>query len=321
MLKITNDADLIASVPSLLGYTPTESVVAVMLEGGVIRYTTRVDLSAIDANAASALGAVRVHTVDAALLVAVTADEERAFEALGVLTEQFPAHGVRVIGAFTVPTITAGAEWFDQITEQRGRIADPKGTELAAVLAFEGSHTAADSRESLLEAVADRLKLAPKANMTPALAASVRLTFAAETVAELLAARGGVVTADLAARVGLLAARAGGDRDALFVLGHGGHEVAGTETMLAVAAQLRDEPRAAVLTLAAVLSYVGVATSTAVTGVILDAARTGFTPVSAGKKLLDLLDHAIGGGMDPEVMRELIEIGAEAAVDLGVEID
>ena len=55
VVHVTGPAGLVASVPALLGFTPTESLVAVLLHGSRVVATMRCDVDTPPAHATAAL--------------------------------------------------------------------------------------------------------------------------------------------------------------------------------------------------------------------------------------------------------------------------
>lgn len=122
-LTVRSIEDLLALVPVVLGFAPTESIV--MLTFGAPRaFHARCDLpaSAADLPAATEqlLEPVLVHGVSCVILIVYSADERRATEAAWSLCGSFARADVRVLEAIR----TDGRCWFPALGQRTGVPAD-----------------------------------------------------------------------------------------------------------------------------------------------------------------------------------------------------
>lgn len=156
--RFSNPADIITTVPYLLGFTPSESLVAVELRGPrkrfgpILRYDIVTDGEAHDAVLPHVLAVARRDGWRRVLVIAFTADPESCGEAALALVQAFEAMGVEVEDAFC----TTGERWWCYTcTDERccpasGRQLDASTTHGAAEAVLAGL-TAAPSREALRE--------------------------------------------------------------------------------------------------------------------------------------------------------------------------
>jgi hypothetical protein len=102
--------DVLAAVPVLLGFVPTDSVVMLTF-GGRETFHARVDLPGsrdLDEAVGLLLEPARAHGVDIVLFVVYSARQRLAQRLLDRLGASFAAAGIRVVGAFRAD----GARWF-----------------------------------------------------------------------------------------------------------------------------------------------------------------------------------------------------------------
>src|SRR6476620_10023814 len=89
-LKVRRTEDLLAIVPYLLGFPPEESLVIVLVAGGRVALTARLDLP--DASSAAGIGGYvadlgRQHRASEVVLIAYTNDRDAAERLLGGMSE------------------------------------------------------------------------------------------------------------------------------------------------------------------------------------------------------------------------------------------
>lgn len=182
-VKLSNPQDVLAAVPHLLGFTPTDSLVVVTVHDAHVMprfgMTMRVDLPKPDQMYPLAdyllNGPLRNQRADAVLLVVIGRQKappsdrvDRSLSEKSIVDrDDIPHHdlidglhevlggaGIAVLHAAWTPEIRAGAPWlcYDHI-ECRGEIVDPKTSPLAAAMTAAGVVTFG-SREELQQLVA-----------------------------------------------------------------------------------------------------------------------------------------------------------------------
>lgn len=106
-----NPDDLLASVPVLLGFTPTESVVMLTL-GSTGSFHARIDLPRSPTDRGEViellLGPVLAHGVREVAFVVYAASDKGVRRLTEALVSAFAEHGIRVVGALHAN----GTEWF-----------------------------------------------------------------------------------------------------------------------------------------------------------------------------------------------------------------
>lgn len=148
-IRLANPSDVIAAVPTLIGFCPVESLVVVGTGGGPkIRITLRMDLPALvgDQTLADSLhGPLTVNGVHGVVLL-VVADSPPGVDAplpyqatVDVFQTVLTGCGIVVGHRLWVPAIAAGTPWrcYDE-PSCTGVVPDPAGTVLAATAAAHG---------------------------------------------------------------------------------------------------------------------------------------------------------------------------------------
>jgi hypothetical protein len=158
--RLHTRGDLIAALPALLGFYPTESIVVVYIREDRIALTARQDITGIDD--AAALVAPTEHTpTDAVHLAIVTAsDNDLPYEStVDTVRNAFRQAGIAVLGATWTPTISTGQRWrcYDD-PHLHGHLPDPATTVIAAAVTYAGQVTYPSRK-----AVADQLTPDPPA--------------------------------------------------------------------------------------------------------------------------------------------------------------
>lgn len=152
LLRLTGPQDLITAIPALLGFHPTDSLVAVSIgrDGGdYIRFTMRVDLPS-DSDAAAAAGEVlqtdAIRDSDELLFVVVGGGEppgpDRAPPCAGLvaaLVEECEQARIPVRAVVWVAGIAKDAPWSCyEACDCAGRLPDPASAPLAAEMVASG---------------------------------------------------------------------------------------------------------------------------------------------------------------------------------------
>ncbi|WP_028932843.1 DUF4192 domain-containing protein [Pseudonocardia spinosispora] len=150
-LRLTAPPDLVTAIPALLGFYPTESLVAVSIgrdDGEFIRFTMRIDLPP-DRDAAAAAHEVldidAVRESDELLFVVVGGGEPPGSDRdppraglIAALVEECLAQGIPVRAAVWAAEIAKDAPWSCYRTRDAGRLPDPASAPLAAEMVASG---------------------------------------------------------------------------------------------------------------------------------------------------------------------------------------
>lgn len=164
-IRLRDPGELIAAVPHILGYRPAESVVVCVHSGDKGRQITvcaRTDLPPPEHhwNVAEQLKLLMLRSkaeMVTVIIVGKAAESPPPLPHLPfvqAIASVFSTAGVMINHALWIPEITQGVDWrcYDAITQCRGHLPDPNGTELAAATAVDGIVTyanRADLRRSL----------------------------------------------------------------------------------------------------------------------------------------------------------------------------
>lgn len=314
MLTISSPSQLIASLPALLGFPPTESLVLVTLVEGCIGVVLRADLDgAADDVLANRMEAAAEFAArqgaDAAVIVVVDregyGDPVRA-AVLDGLADNFGVilrkHDVSVLGAHVVDRVDEGGHWrCADNCGAGGLIGDPAATEIAALAVATGRRMYADRAELTGVVAVDPVRVAALAPLVEKLGPVVDYHLA-EASARSVASRlvgGEVVDDDDLAAVGasLVDPQV---RDRLYRLAVADTAVEVELLWTVLARVLPDRWRVEALVLLAVCAFVrgdGPLTSVVV-GEALE--------VCPGHRMAGLLDVVVRGGVSPEEMAALL---------------
>jgi hypothetical protein len=298
---------VISAIPALLRFVPTNSIVAVMFgPAGTpreeIRFAIRFDLDRRQAQHFPDTCGLHSRDTAAAILVAICHPDHDA-QALDVLnTARAALHhrSIQVLQMLTTHSLTEAGRWSDPDTGDHGPTIAYTDAAITAEVVYQGS-SIRTSREALDAEFA-------LTHPAPYLAAANDFEeLTARTIAELHALITGIVdapTEDLATRAALIVTADVHIRDGLLRLGLG-NEQAAAHTWTALAAQLRGQARAEVLTIAAFNYYIsgdGVRAGTAIDHVA-DTVEAAELPLPT---LADLLNAALLAGLEPEKIRLII---------------
>ncbi|QSE87023.1 DUF4192 domain-containing protein [Rhodococcus koreensis] len=329
MIRLSTATDVLAAIPAMLGFVPVQSIVAILFgesesDGTTVtrvilaaRYDADTEVSSI---AYQLSGIAARENATGAILTAVVAGPgaSTALDNMAMVGDGLEAHGARVVMSLHTAEITTGAQWINLETLERGAVTDPSTSEVTAHVVAEGR-----SVETTRAALAARYGIAAEADPRAAAesAAEQGEDFPRTTITELAAVVQGRETpsADLAARVGLLAAINPALRDALLSLAHYGAADAHA-AMLLVANQVRGVARVQTLTITGMFAYLDGRGAEA--GIAFDAARDAAeTAPETHTGLLDMLEIAIQDSIRPDAIARLVTIGVEVAEKLGVEFN
>lgn len=140
-VRIDTPGSLVAAVPALLGFVPTESIVCIALKDTRVAVSIRIDIEAVTDDPRSAGYLVTQFEAatdfDSLLLIAVAADVTRREKALRAVTVACMAAGHVVKDSIHVSAIEAGKRWRN-LEGVSGALTDPASTQLAAVTAAMG---------------------------------------------------------------------------------------------------------------------------------------------------------------------------------------
>ncbi|CRK57055.1 conserved hypothetical protein [Alloactinosynnema sp. L-07] len=147
-IRVQDPGDFIASIPAILGFTPSDSLVVQIVDGP----TLRVDLP----TAAGTSGLSR-HVTDVVsrhghtvILVVVGGHDDTATSARDLISRligDLSDAGVETRAAWWVSSIAAGERWTCSRGDRHGIVPDPTATVAAAKRAFRGMPTYSSSAE------------------------------------------------------------------------------------------------------------------------------------------------------------------------------
>ncbi|OPX08361.1 DUF4192 domain-containing protein [Mycobacterium sp. AT1] len=308
-INLTSNTDVVNLIPALLGFVPTNSIVAIVLDDHGDSFTVycgaRYDSDATLDVAAQFADVLPLQDADGphrpVLLVAVAdVDHQRHASAhLDAVTHHVTARGATVVKRLHTPHLEAGHTWTDVDTGQTGTTADYRTSEVALQMAVEHGRTVEATRETIAAEFAPG-DPAPEAEITDDTADLV--TQAILGVYAALNDPDGL-TPQLVANAGHLITASVTHRDALLVVSTTRPE-GGATVWTRMARQLRGPARIEALTIAAACFYVG--HDTVRTSIALEAAHD--TAVAAGlddTNLVLLLDTAVQTAVPPTKIRQL----------------
>lgn len=298
---LRSTAEILASLPAVLGYVPTSRVIVIATHrpngrSEELRLALATDINTDPANLsdfARVCGLTR-HNVTGAILVAITERQHRqeATAVLDALTNSLIGAQIRVYRRIFTTSIDAGTLWSDIDTNDSGITTDYRDTQFAAQAVSDGRVIAA-SRADIDAELAETAPAAPAkavdttdARQVEALANELIEAIASGNPAADLASRiGGVIVSDINLRDLLVGVSARTPGRAAIV-------------WTRMSSQLRGPARIQGLTIAAAMAYGsgdGVRAGSA-----LDAARDlANNTNTAYPSLARLLDVALQGGIPP----------------------
>lgn len=154
-IRVEEPGELIASVPTLIGYTPARSLVTITLRARLLGMASRIDLppeSDYPRVAAHIAGAHARAEGDAVLAVIV--DAEQRANLVVALRRALAVVNLQLLGAYQVEEFTTGARWCSLLdTTVAGALPDPASTAIAAALVARGrvTHASRHDVETMLE--------------------------------------------------------------------------------------------------------------------------------------------------------------------------
>lgn len=311
MFALKSGSDLIEAIPAVLGFTPVDSLIALVVErsGGQLDRALRVDLGDMLQDGAAeqlarlaagggGVGVILVVVSREGALCPECAREYR--ELVATMAEVLAAQDAQVRGAYVVNRIEAGGRWRDIDGHASGVLNDPAGTALAVDRVAAGNRLYKDrgeigaliaidpKRVAALEGLL--VEVGPVASVSEAV---VTITGAVRRVA----GGHGLSNGEIAEIGSALADVRVRDRMAV-VAADGSQESAGAESLWAALARCLPQPwRAEALALLALSAYVrgdGV-----LAGIALEAALQE----APEHRLAALLHLALEAGLDPGKLR------------------
>ena len=309
-LSFATPAELIAALPHLLGFIPTNDIVALML--GPAHHQAEVPLRAaircpasIDPEQAQRFPS-RCHLTatqfPSALLIAVydPQDESHALRTLHTIRTALYRIGITVRRVLTTHNVTEPGRWTDPDTGFSGPTVPYTDSPATALGIVEG-RLIAPSRDEMQREFATT-EAAPQ----PDLEAQDITALIGATAADLHRAIFGnsLPTTDLAVRAAIVVTAHSALRDGFLRLGVG-HELVAGRTWTRIAAHHRGGVRAELLTMAAVSYYCGEDTVRAGMALTYAAAAT-CDDDSALPRLATIIHSALQAGMPPSRIRSVI---------------
>lgn len=294
-ITIRTAADLIAAVPALVRFVPTDSIVVIALTGNAATFTVRIDRTDVDTQTDRIVDALTRHRTTAVHIVSVSdhADKRAATTEHLILAHRLTGVA-RVQGNYWIPTLAEPATAQNLDTLEAIAV-DPTASLVAVAVAVEAGQRIERSRADIARrfARADHIPADDTAatNPGPVLEELAATVYADELPdARLIARTAAIITA---APV----------RDAMFRLATYG-TTAALEVATAVATHSRGQARVNALILAGWLAHCS--GNGAVTQIAYDAAdaETADTGIERSH-LLGLLRRAIEAGMTPTDVRSV----------------
>ncbi|WP_459960145.1 DUF4192 family protein, partial [Mycobacterium avium] len=252
-ITFSTEADIIAAAPAILGFAPTNSIVAYLLHrsptaGGLqLRSTIRFDVAVSIEQAANFPATVnlRPETTHAALLLAVC-DEPHEWHALNVLdtaSGALRAAGIPVLRRLLTRDVTAEGQWYDPDSGATGPTYPYTESLVTAHRALSGQRVSTSRSEIEAEfsylPPAPPMALADHGELVIQAAQDIADALEGHPISRSLPTRAGIViTADVAVRNAMIAAAAEHTDTAAYLWTHIGR-------------RLRGRPRAEALTIAA----------------------------------------------------------------------
>lgn len=302
-------ADIVAAAAALLGFAPTNSIVAYMLHrqpaagAMAVRTAIRFDVTISAEQAANFPATVnlRPETSHAAVLLAVCdqAHEWHALTILDTLRVALIEAGIPVLRRIITRDVTTEGQWYDPDSGATGPTYPYTDSLVTAHRVLGGDRVS--PRRSEIEAEFDYLPPAPpmalgdRGALVIQVAEEIADALQGQPINRSLPTRAGIaITADVAVRDAMIAAAAQHTDTAAYLWTH-------------IARRLRGQPRAEALTIAAACYYfLGDAVRA---GIAADAAlREAETTQSTPPRLAIMLLTALRSGLPPhQISRALID--------------
>ncbi|MDG4667934.1 DUF4192 family protein [Mycobacterium sp. 236(2023)] len=306
-LNLTSPADILAALPHILGYIPTDDLIALTFDTAhttphiTLRAAIRAPLTLTDddAHRFPDLCGLTADRTPGALLIAITPEHRSAPTAHLLATVRTALHrtGILVHRTLTTATVTDAGHWLDPDTGHHGATKPYTDSAATALGVLQGRVIAASR-----QAMADEFT---EAELAPEVDTDDLPSVAAQTAADLqrVISENGHPSTDLAARTALVVSAHVGLRDELLRLG-ADHELAAARTWTLIAAHHRGRRRAELLAMAALTYYA--AQDTVRTGLALHNAREALDHDAELPTLALLTEHALQTALPPSRIRTLL---------------
>lgn len=299
-------ADIVAAAAGLLGFAPTNSIVAYMLrrdsaDGLLIRCAIRFDITITTTQAANFPATCNLRSADnhGAVLLAVCDDQHNphALTLLDALRDALTTAGIPVIRRIMTHDVTAEGQWYDPDSGQRGPTYPYTDSLFTAQRVLAGARVSRDRGDIEAEfaplAPAPPVPLGDHGELVITTAEEISDALHGHPISRTLPTRAGhIITADVTVRDAMIWAAIEHTRAAADLWTH-------------IARRLRGQPRAEALTIAAVAYCLlgdtvraGIAIDTA-----LDEAQAAHAPAP---RLAMLLLAALRAGLAPEHIQRVI---------------
>ena len=343
-IRLTEPSALIASIPALLGFVPTRSLVVFCMEGAAatrVGLVMRIDLpepGLADPQCAAAmaeqLSVLCAQRKTPAVMAVVVEDRSTPAELphralLAAVREACEAVGTALLDAYAVDRVVAGAAWrgYDECDGRSGVLADPQSSLASAAHVAHGRviHGAREELDAMLRRDSEarvhaRVELVDAGLDAALLARELTGPRAArEDLEAVLAAIAHVGHNDglFDQEIARLGAALSDPlvRDPCFGLALGEHADDAQHVWMQLCRTLPDPERAEAAVLVAFSCYVRGEGPLA--GIALQLALTSLP----GHRMATLLDTALSGGLSPECIRELAGTSRDIAADLGVALE
>lgn len=304
-------ADAIAAVPALIGFTPTNSVVAYMLRhdiehGLAVRNAIRFDvtISAEQATRFPATCNLRAADTPAAILIVVCgeAHDTHARNILDAVRDALRAAGIHVLLRLHTRNVTTAGQWLNLDTGDRGPTYPYTDSIFTAHRVHSGDRISASRAD--IEAEFDPIAPAGPVDVGDH---GELVTTTSEEIAEILAGRRSP-SPTLAPRAGILITTHPTLRDTMLGLALDNPRVA-ADLWTQIARQLRGTPRTEALTVAGVCFcvYGDTVRGQIAVEAALDEAEHAHTPPP---RLAALILAALQSGVEPSRIRDVIATSA-----------
>jgi len=340
-IRISDPGELIASVPGLLGFVPTRSLVVLCMQGptatrvGLVMRMDLPDPAKPDPRYAAAmaerLSALCVRRAAPAVIVVLVEDRGPSTDVphrqlLDAVRQSCEAVGTQVLDAHRVDRLAAGGSWcgYEQDDPRGGALPDPQSSQVSAAHVAQGRiiHGARAELDELFRRDPDELLWRRADLIERAMDAALlarELTGRRAVRADLQAVLAAVARYDdegvlFDEEIARLAAALSDPvvRDACFALSLGEHAEAAERLWLTLCRALPDPERAEAAVLVSFSCYVRGEGPLA--GIALEKALDSHP----GHRMANMLDTALSGGLSPDVIRELADTAQEVAAELGV---
>lgn len=304
---LRTEADTVAAAAALLGFAPTNSIVAYMLHRDtttgdlVVRNAIRFDVTISAQQAANfpATCNLRPQTTHAAVLLAVCDEsyEWHALTILDALRDALRATGITVLRRLMTRDVTTEGQWYDPDTGATGPTYPYTDSLLTAHRVLSGERVSPARSDIQAEFAplppAPPIALGDHGALVITAAEEIAAALEGHPISRTLPTRAGIaITADVAVRDAMIAAA-------------GQHSEAGAQLWTHIGRRLRGQPRAEALTIAAACyCLIEDSVRAAIAArVALDEAEVTKTPPP---RLALMLLTALRSGIPPEELRSAL---------------